>query len=108
MHLEHLRELAVEAVSRLPLPGLRHTLQLKQAEWNARSASHKARVEDLAREIAAYRDMMDITGDILIGVPEAACRFRESKGDARAALRLLEARGLARRTEFKDRWTLRR
>ena len=106
MSLEHLRELAVEAVSRLPLSGRRQTLRLKQAEWTARSASHKTRVEDLAWEIVEYRDMMNITGAILIGVPEVACRFRESTGDARAALCLLEANGLARRTEFRDRWAL--
>ena len=108
MYLEHMRELAVEVISRLPLSGLRQTLQLKQAEWTARSASHKTRVEELAREIVAYRDMMNITGSILIGVPEVACRFRESTSDAREALCLLEARGLAQRTEFRDRWALRR
>ena len=65
-----------------------------------------AQVEQLAQEIVAYRLMMDVSGYILVGVPEVATRFSESPRVVREALRLLESRGIAKHTEFKDRWAM--
>ena len=66
-----------------------------------------AQVERVAQEIIGYRAMMNVTGYILVGVPEVASRFSESPRVAREALRLLESRGVAIHTEFKDRWAIR-
>ena len=64
-------------------------------------------MEQLAHEIVAYRVMMNVPGYILVSVPEVVSRFREAPRVAREALRLLESRGVAIRTEFKDRWAIR-
>ena len=88
-----LQKLVVELVVRLPFL-LRHSLPLVQ-------------VEQLALEIVGYRAMMSVSGYVLVSVPEVASRFSEPPRVARAALRLLESRGIAKHTEFKDRWALR-
>lgn len=64
-------------------------------------------VEQLAQEIVAYRVMMNVPGYILVSVPEVVSRFSEPPRVARGALRLLESRGIAIHTEFKDRWAVR-
>lgn len=90
--MKGLRLLAAELLGRLQFP-LWHPIPVAQ-------------VEQLAQEIVAYRVMMDVPGYILVGVPEVASRFSESPRVAREALRLLESRGIAKHTEFKDRWAM--
>ena len=46
-------------------------------------------------------------GDILIDVREAAFRLREFPRSVRQALLLLEMRGIAKRTNFRNYWKLR-
>ena len=103
--LGRLRQLTVELLGKLPLLGLRR--RPSTTERFTPLAAHNAQVEQLAQEIIKYRVMMDIPGDILIGVMEISTRFTESPDDVREAFRLLQAKGAAQRTEFKDRWVLR-
>ena len=107
MHtLERLRQLTVELLGKLPLLGLGRYPPMPTTERLARLAAHNAQVEHLAQEIIKYRVMMDIPGDILIGTMEISTRFTESPDDVREAFRLLQAKGAAQHTEFKDRWVL--
>lgn len=90
--MRNLRQLAVEVWQRLPfLP---------------QPAIPMMQVEQLAQEIVAYRAMMNLQGYILVSVPEVASRFSETPHAARAALRLLESKGIAISTEYKDRWAV--
>ena len=66
-----------------------------------------AQVEQLAQEIVAYRAVMNVSGYILVSVPEVVSRFSEPPRVAREALRLLESQGVAIHTEFRDRWAVR-
>jgi hypothetical protein len=105
MQLESLRELAIELLDRLPLR--RSHPPMTQAERLARQAAHAAQVAQLAQEIVKYRVMMDIPGDILIGVREISTRFSEAPRDVIEAFLLLQAKGIAHPSEIKDRWVLR-
>ena len=106
MHLERLRKLTTELLSRLPLPALRRDPPMTWTKRVARLAARKAQVELIAKEIIEYRVMMGIQGDVLIGVLEVSTRFTESPDDVREAFRLLQAQGIAERSRFKDHWVL--
>ena len=67
------------------------------------------KLERLALEIVEYGRMNATDpGDILIEVPEASFRLRESPHDVRESLCLLQMKGIAKRTSCKDYWKLRR
>jgi len=68
------------------------------------SSAWEQRIE-LAFEIRAFARMRAIgSGDVLLEVPEVACRLRESPRRVRQSLRLLEANGIAEKTPSKDHW----
>ena len=65
------------------------------------------RTEELAREIIEYGRMnTKVPGIILIEVPEAARRLRESPRHIRKSLRLLRVKGMAHRTRDQNHWRL--
>ena len=65
------------------------------------------RTEELAREIVEYGRMnAEIPGIIVIEVPEAARRLRESPRHIRKSLRLLQEKGVAHQTHHEDYWKL--
>src|ERR1700741_3941942 len=88
--LLRLRELIVEASSIV--------------RWGGKP---KAYVEQLAFEIVDYARMnAPVLGTVIVEVPEIAFRLRESRFNVRRGLRLLEMKGVARKTSSKDHWRL--
>jgi hypothetical protein len=64
-------------------------------------------VEQLASELVDYAHMnTPVPGVVVVYVPEIAYRLRESTFSVRRGLRLLEKKGIARRTNSKDFWKL--
>ena len=72
--------------------------------WGRRSQAESA---NLAREIVEY-GQMNASGAkvVVIEVGEVAFRLREPARAVRQSLRLLEAEGMAERTNSKDHWKL--
>jgi len=104
--LEHLRKLT-DALSKMRLKGQPRDSLMTRMRQVLIPTSSSALIGQLAREICKYRAMMEVEGYILISVTEIETRFGESRQDVREAFRLLQASGIAKRTEFKDRWALR-
>jgi len=67
----------------------------------------KDRTEDLATEILEFGRMRLEGGrTVIIEVPQVAYHLRETPRHIRQSLRLLEAKGVAKRTPSKDHWKL--
>lgn len=67
----------------------------------------KEQLEQLASEIVEYGRMNAMgPGIVVIEVLDVAYRLRESPRHVRQSLRLLEMKGIAKKTNFKDYWRL--
>lgn len=91
-YVEHLKELRAALLTRMP--ALDRHCALDQCCRQA---------ENLALEIQGYRGMMG-SGDFVIGVPEVMNRFGSPAHVARQAFRLLEEKGIAKRTRNSLYW----
>jgi len=96
--------LAISNVVRLRQIGFRMLNMIFSARHS--QLLDQSALEQLAGEIVNYCAMVD-SSNVVVWVPDVAFRLRESAGNIRRALLLLEVKELACKTNARDYWMVR-